>query len=216
MSHFQIYLPGCTDQNPQHLVDAGLGGLASGMDFMPEGVGPDGKGGSILAWRKPTDQRMGYKPQEQTWLPAVTCGDLISGRYWVGIWNDRPPTPADLLRPYAHKGTYVTLGDGKQWLIPEAEKLPADMIRADDGTWRFLVQRQYHDFYLESLRWRQWWAGSPTGFAYADVADFAELALGLNYRITTEVVSHLRLLTRDNVTLPMWAVLGLSDAGAGP
>lgn len=211
MSHFQIYLPGQRGQNPQMLAAAGLPDLIAGAEYLDEAQGPDGRGGVIVAWRKPTDHRMGFKPAEQLWLPAVPRGDLQAGRYQVGLWNDRPPTPADLQRPYATKGRFIRFGDGREWLMPEARKLPADMVRADDGSWQFVVQRNYHDFWLESLRWLQWWSSQPTSFVYADVADFVERGLQVNYRLPTELISHLKLFNRDTITDPMFAVLGVLD-----
>jgi len=213
---YQIFLPGVAGANPQFLVDVGLADLVAGANFCDSAHGPIPPGGGVpgpgvvVAWPRPGAAQLGYRPEAQTWLPAVKCGDLAAGRYWVGFWNDSPPTPADLQRPYRQAGIRVALGDGNEWLLPMAKELDHNMVLADDGTWKFEIQRRFHDFYLEHLRWFQFF-GTMTqseGASFAEAAEFILMALRINYRLTGEVASQLRLFTKENVLSAMFAVLG--------
>lgn len=88
-------------------------------------------------------KRVGYFPDQQTWRKLPT----VEGRpeLWVGYWNDAKPGPSDLERPNMLPGEVaMTLGDGKQWVIPTLTefdpetrsgecKLPAPLDYDDDG-----------------------------------------------------------------------------------
>lgn len=210
MAHFQIFLPDARDSDhAEQLAAAGLAHLATGFDPL-QCDGPDGQSGVCLAWRTPQQTRMGYRPDEQTWLPAVPDGDLPAKRYYVGLWNDSPPTPKDLQRPYAAPGRWLRLGDGNQWLIPESAELPADRILADDGSWKFEVQREFHDFHLECQRWADVVAEADkeTTIPWEELDAFNRRALQINYRIVPELVSHLRLFNSANMAQPLFAAIG--------
>lgn len=158
------------------------------------GIGPDGEGGTLFGWQAPGRSRLHYKASEQTWIPAAPKGDLLAGRYWVGVWNDSPPTEGDLRRPYRYGGKEFPLA-GQSWLLPYPKELPHDLRFADDGTWKFVVQRRYHDYYVRCLGWIEQ-AGSESGcrFTVEDAIWVAVEALSINYRLTPELISHMRLL----------------------
>lgn len=75
--------------------------------------GPDGKSG-VMYQQNPTAQSLKYVPEKQTWkrIPNTEA--------FVGVWNDNPPKPEDLIRFDATPGSFITLGDGNEWLIPVA------------------------------------------------------------------------------------------------
>lgn len=215
MAHFLIYLPGAQGAGPQLLETVGLADFIGGAEFLAS-EGPDRGMGSLVAWRKPgSDRRFCFAPDEQTWIPAASVQgcELGQARYWVGCWNDSPPSPTNLLRPYAHRGKKCTLGDGNAWEFPETRELPRDAILADDGTWKFELQRQYHDLHLESLEWLSRLASASSDgesarlvIGYGEIVEFLFRALRLNYRITREVASHLKLFSTANLKDPLWAV----------
>jgi hypothetical protein len=217
--HFQIYIPAARGQSPQTLVDVGLADFVAGAEFVETAAGPGDRGpGVVAAWRRPGQVQMGYQPERQAWLPAAASGeDLAAGRYWIGFWTDSPPTPKDLARPYPQAGHRVTLGDGSEWLLPIAKALDADMILADDGTWRFEPQRRFHAFWLDYLKWFQFFgnAGPEDLIDFADAADFVLAGLRVNYRLAPEAASHLRLFTKENVLTSLMAIMGIDRDAAG-
>lgn len=217
--HFQLFIPDRRGQDPQMLVDAGLADFVAGAEFM-DARGPDDSHGTIIAWRRPGQVQMGYQPDRQTWLPAARrpADGLDAGRYWIGFWNDSPPGPRELGRPYLQIGHRVTLGDGQEWQLPVAKELAADLILADDGSWRFEIQRKYHAFYLEFRRWEELFltADPDQTFLFSDAADFILQALRINYRITAETVAHLRLFSTDTLRAAILAVLNITPSVARP
>lgn len=210
--HYQIFIPGVRCADPQHLVDVGLGDLVGEATFL-ESEGPEQTTGVIVGWPKPGQAQMGYQPQSQIWRPAVARGDLPAGRYYVGLWAGALPTPQDLRRRYPQPGVHVTLGDGQQWLLPRAKQLNAEMILADDGTWKFEPQRQYHAFWLAYCEWEDFFIQAPTGstFSFTEAADFVLSALRINYRVVPELVNELRLFTKENVRSALYALLGITE-----
>lgn len=217
--HFQIYIPEPAQKDP--LPAVGLADLVTGASSMrlQQGQGPDGKAGLLLAWQTPQAPRMGWFPGEQTWRPAVPSGDLPAARYWVGTWNASPPKPSDLARAYQYVGHLHQLGDGNQWRFPNSRELPRDMILADDGSWRFEVQRQYHAWWLRCNDYIARLAeGESTRctISYTDVLDLLVNALRLNYRLPIELVSDRKLFSTANVQRPVLSVCGLQLEGAGP
>lgn len=218
--HYQIFLPNTDDAGvPGKLAAVGLGDHVEGAEAVLCDAGPDGLGGVLCAWRKPGDGAdLCYNAERQTWVSAAAEGHLEKGRYWVGFDDARPPLPNELQRVYAYRGHWCELADGNRWLIPAPNELPHDLIPLDDGGWKFEVQRRYHDHILQVDMWRQLFmtAEKDAEFDFQSVADFVLRALRLNYRITREVVGHLRLFTRQNVTPAMFAGAGmLGDVGQG-
>lgn len=219
--HFQIFIPGVCGSSPEHLVQVGLEALTTRAQFLDVVTGPDKQPGVLVGWIGGRTRSIGYHADRQTWVPAIAHNGLAPGRYWFGTWNEAPPTPEDLQREYPYPGATVKLGDGRNWLLPRAHELPSDMVRADDGTWRFEVQRRFYAFWLESLDWhrRLMELGSGGSVRMVEVAEFVERALGINYRMTPEVVNHLRLFTsRDSGTVAqaleaLMQIVAPADAG---
>ncbi|MDE2100762.1 MAG: hypothetical protein KGL39_26185 [Patescibacteria group bacterium] len=208
--HFQLYIPHPPGPSAGLLEQAGLADFVAGAESLDVEKGPDGNRGVVFAWRRPGQAQMGYQPAKQTWLPAVPRDGLAAGRYWLGIWNDSAPTPADIARPYPRPGRSIELADGNPWLLPIAKELPADLILQDDGSWKFEIQRRFHAFYIEHLRWAELFVNASEGTTYefAEAANFVLSALRINYRLVPELASHVRLLNTDNVTACLFAILG--------
>lgn len=210
--HYQIFIPHAQHQTAKVLEDFGLADMVGGAEHRASD-GPAGQMGLLLAWRRPgKNERFHFNADEQSWLPALPNGadddTKGKGRYWVGLWNDSPVTPEDLKRSYQHHGPMVVLGDGNAWRIPTIFELPSDFIRADDGSWKFEIQREYHDIWLEALDWQQRLDAGTVTVDFLNILNFSEKCLRQNYRITTEIVSHLRLFNTKNIADVFGAALG--------
>lgn len=217
--HFQIFVPN-KPALQQSLIDAGLSDLAENFDTR-ESAGPDGERGSVFGWRSPDAPQWGYRPAEQTWIPAVAAGEQPAGRYHVGFWNASPPRPQELARRHQEHGDLLRLGDGQQWLIPVETELPRNIRLNPDGSLRFESNPRYAEYAQAVEKWKGL-VGSITGeeqdgnpVSFDELWKFALQALSMNYRITPEVVDHLRLFTTDDVHRPMFAAIGAYRAAAG-
>lgn len=214
--HFQIFVPAsvaATQPAAHPLEVAGLADFVGGAVHVGVDVGPGDQRGTCYAWSRSGFPRIVYQPDTQKWRAAVPCGDQPAGRYWVGVWKDSPILPEEIQRPYACRGTLIGMGDGKQWLIPHARELPAKAILDDDGTWKFQVQRQYHEFWLESLQWLRYFGTGNISFDFGRGIEFVTKALRVNYRILPELIDELGLLTQDNISAVMLSIVeGFAEA----
>lgn len=185
------------------------------------GVGPPnqhGHRGFIYAANPAGDFDMmdlRYTPTAQTWH-AIPGTDA-----WVGFWNDRPPTPADLARDKQVGGYNVELGDGNQWLCPVARKfdggecaLPARTDVDANGRWiRGALQEKHAQLWETACAY---WDGqlnteddsfSIEGFE--DIRDAALQSLSVNYRLGKAEVVLLDLFKTDEE--PQSVLLALVD-----
>lgn len=214
--HYQLFIPQEANQpagTPQQALERlGLQDLIAGHEAIPK-TGPEEKRGILFCWRKTaTPNSFSFTPDKQTWIPAFPSGPEGEGRgrYWVGFWNDSPIEPEDLQRPYAHAGPLVELGDRQHWRIPEIAELPTDYIRDDDGSWKYEIQRQYHNLALEADDWRKRCFQQGDDQPQLDeVLDYCEKVLAQNYRLLPEVVSHLRLFNSTNLASVLHSCLSL-------
>lgn len=155
------------------------------LPFMPlETKGPGEKSGTIICYRdyqENVPSRFGYFPDQQTWH-SVDDGSL-----WIGIQNDQPPTPTDLMRAKVFRGYEMELGDGGTWTIPIIRR-PTDLSTT-------LPQSQYIERgkLVQSLKaaYRSYWDHSEEvadgflvgkEFSIVRAHELAVEALGLNYR----------------------------------
>lgn len=134
MSGFLYFVPHVREApSAQRLIELGLADAAHrdcgrvlpghSNNAVNDGKGPGGAGGWIVG---PVGEVSPYQPAAQTWVPGE--------RWWLGFWNERKPTPADLLRTDWQRGTEVTLGDGQGWTVPVA-KLQPGVLRFEGGKW---------------------------------------------------------------------------------
>jgi hypothetical protein len=211
--HFQIFIPEAVDQNPRILEEVGLADFVQGAEFLEVDAGPSELKGVICAWSRRGKAELGFRPGFQEWIPAVPRDGLPAERFWLGFSNESRCTPSDLARPFRQAGPRLQLGDDNEWMIPVAKQLDSNMAIADDGTWRFEVQRRFNEFYLEYLKWLELLGNedSERSFMYSDAADFVLSGLRINYRLLPEVASRLGLFTTQNITRALFAILGVAD-----
>lgn len=213
--HYQLFIPECDKPlgTPQAALESlGLGDFVAGHEGIST-AGPEENRGILYCWRKAaTPNSLHYNGSQQTWIPAIPNGEggEGKGRYWVGFWNDSPPTPDDLQRKHATYGKAVTLNDGKAWVFPVVEDFTRDLIRSpDDGSWRAHVKEEHSACFFEAKKWAGIIDGG-TPFNFAELADFVERTLSLNYRLVPEVASFLKLFDTENVGLCLSTILSLT------
>lgn len=200
--HPIVYLPKVNTPNSDHLRAVGLEDFVDGAQFnclQPDKPAPgDNKGGSLVTWTPPGRRQPVYDPDSQLWLPAMPMDSLKEKRYWIGFDPLSPPRPQELIRREPYVGSPVTLGDGQQWLIPHARELPHDLIRGEDGEWVRQVRSEFYAFAMTTIGWQRQFDSLEPGDVFPDetgLAEFVEEALRLNYRLTPEIISHLRLFS---------------------
>lgn len=208
--HYFIFVPGTCTANKKQLSDVGLSDHCSGAFLTPCHEGPQGHSGVLAFWGQV--ESVGYSTVTHDWIPAVPQGDLAAERYWVGIDKTNPPVPPQL--EYKHEaleGSLLELGDGHWWRLAQAALLPRDYVRHRDGHIVEDVFEQYRDFWNKSIKWfdalLEWDLSGETKPAIdpGEAIDYLTQALKLNYRITPEVVSHLRLFNSRNLATALVA-----------
>lgn len=221
---FLIYIPGQnSDGTAKELFGkVGLGDIAGGIDVKPS-EGPDGERGKLFGWLSSTQNQLIYKPEAQTWIPSAKSGDRESGAYWVGIWNDSPPTEEDLRKPNHRRGSFIKLGNGERWSVV----LPGDLERFPllnaDGSLTWVVDESFNWFVTEIDKRRADAYSTIDENGYMELCfnlapdwHFLVSVLQINYRVTPEVVSHLRLFSQNGLQALVSNLMGmplLSDVG---
>lgn len=211
MAHYQVFVPQATfAESTQHpLVCAGLSDHVANADGIPLAEGPDGGPGRLYAWRNhTTNRRLHYNAAEQEWVPAVPVGDSPAKRYWVGFWNDSPPTESDLRRPGITFGMDIRLDNGEEWHIVIPAELPCTVMRGDGGTVQVRPKAKYRDLYLETARIRRRLSDPDANLPWEIPYDFICKCLRINYRIPDEVIGYLGLLDENNIKAVLLTVIG--------
>lgn len=174
-----------------------------------EAAGPSGTIGTVIVFHeadKPAGRaEVGYFPDKQDW---VKCA---GGKYWCGKGKDERITPEALLRSDAGGGYPVVLGDGNEWLIPEAlygtrTQLPRKIVIDENGIakpgeviarYRELDQKA-RAFWMEHAAAID--AERKPEFFLSDLTDLSIVALQCNYRIGKhEACNLLGLLEEENI-----------------
>lgn len=191
---FAIYLPGRSGANPEHLKNCGLGDLVSPDDLQPSFAdllpGPDNLNGVAAHWGGVIH---GF--QEFDWTKSPR------GDFWLGFTKDGSPTPEDFARIRQLRSRPAIL-DGQCWSIPVAQQLPCVLgLTAED--WAATVHQKYKPYY--DACWGFWDALRATKgeTTFSKLADFACLALSMNYRVNADVMSWLGVLRTDE----LWPVV---------
>lgn len=213
-----LFIPGEPADTPKKAFESvGLGSLSGGAECV-RSSGPDQKSGMLYAWTDPRNNQIRYAPEEQTWLPAIGRNGTKAGRYSVGVWNTSAPTEDDLRRPDHRAGTLVRLGNGDLWKITTPETLDRYPVPGPDGklTWAVDADFNWLVATLEKRKaagvvTRQENGQEITSIVMDDEADFWFLCdvLAINYRITPELVAHMRLLSRRAIRELTAAMFGL-------
>jgi hypothetical protein len=103
--------------------------------------------------------------------------------------------------PHQFGGYRITLGDGNEWIIPSAGELPKVLRIGEDGRPKRVIRAAYRAYFEESARWFQDLVlrdfATLEQTLDIEVYRYLERALGLNYRLTTEVFNRLELLSTE-------------------
>jgi hypothetical protein len=224
---YQLFLPNQRGQNSALLQEIDCGNLVPGAEFC-EGEGPEGQRGVFIAWRR-IGQRadMGYQPARQDWFRS------LCGRYWFGLWTDRPLTAELLARPETQDGPRLTLGNGEQWMVPSLDTFPRVIVSIADDQVELRLTKRWDAHGRRCLAWRdrlvtraQQEIDAIEEFGsiekipepvrrdfepmfFPDMYAFAVEALAINYRVRREIVDRLELITTNNVAGIVQAACGL-------
>lgn len=236
MSVFLYFIEGQDKvAKPERLKEIGLDDVMRGITptccGCQRGPGDKGAGGLVFA-APPADGsavKIGYYPSEQTWQKSV------NGKYWLGWFTDQPPMPKALARSEQIAGHYIRLGDGNEWLVPEARvfdqgtNLPEALVLGAKGE---VVRQPLQRFAQMSADAERIWlqlraelrhveAGSRDDSAApeavrdyeplsdAECFDIAVRALQFNYRIGPQEVSALTLLDTASSELLNGTLVGM-------
>lgn len=199
---FLYYLPGLGGCNERMLSSFGLhsrfvaAGGAGLVEHTITGVdeGPAGTGCILALGATPAQ----YQPQRQTWQDC--------GRFWIGMENDLPPGPADLVREFGFQGHEIELAENK-WRIPLLRRWHAQRcdhvtalpkcIRPVNGKLVETVSPKYQHFddIAESI-WQSFLKQETVSIEVLFKNCAALLAI--NYRMGAEEVALLGLLDHES------------------
>lgn len=181
------------------------------VSFANVAVGPTGTSGVCVAcvpnnW--PNCHRIGYHPDEQTW---VNCGT-----HWLGMAKHSRPTPLTLQREKLISGYELELGDGNVWFAPTVRKwsndnetfganVPMKMGIAPDGNFAAAVRSDVAwAWELACSFWDKRLTGGLTNGEYLNAAT---RFLSLNYRIGPHEAFALDLFDSENIVAVLEAAL---------
>ena len=170
------------------LTELGLGSIFSDCNSLTVRAGdvtsggPDGGSGVIICYQTPKGSipdRDGYVPSQQTWHD---CGE-----FWIGLDNNSPVVPEDLVRESQNDGYAIALG-GREYVVPVVRReddttlLPRDIqLNPAREVLKAQFQKNWDDS-AEVIEWAQnnSWPKELDGVAHA--VELAVSVLGINYR----------------------------------
>ncbi len=203
---YLIYIPGQHSGTTKELfASVGLSDIEHEIQVI-NSDGPDGNKGKLCGWLSSTQNQLIFKPDAQKWIPSAKCGTREPGAYWIGLWNDSPPTEKDLLKPNHRRGSYIKLGDGDRWSIVVPKDLDRFPMLNADGTLTWCCD-EFFNWLVTSIDKRRADALSTITdddtveirFNFTEDWQFLIQVLQINYRVTPEVVSHLRLFSQQAI-----------------
>lgn len=205
---FMIFVPGSStvDGKPADVLKAiGLEHLARGID-VKQSDGPNECRGRLFWWQdSKTAGHFQYMPEKQTWIPSAKCA-RESGAYWIGFFKDSPPTEEDLRKPDHRSGAFVKLGNGDRWSIVSPNSLDRFPLLNADGTLTWVVDESFNWLVTDIQKRRAEALTTVTEDGIVTLSfnlekdwHFLCSVLAINYRITPEVVSTLRLFSQQSV-----------------
>lgn len=220
--HYQLFLPNSTKPNGGSFADwlsaVGLEDHHDGHSHVME-TGPAGEG-ALVGWihSRSNQRQITYRPEQQTWLPALPLDGQEAGRYWVGFDNANPPQENELRRSYTQVGEFMQLG-ADRWKVPTLNSVPQEAQYRDDGSMQWVAIREYAWLSDEAQKMR---AEVIMDFEQRlvrlndDPAEFVAWALRLlrvNYRMLPEVATRLHLWKSDDLIDVVLRSLGMKRAG---
>lgn len=186
------YLPGGKSQPKAAFASAELSDRIDGNARASCEQGPDGKGGILTSQ---DGHGLQWQPKEQTW-----AGPFNDGKYWIGFWNDRRPTPEDLRRPNQISGSKVELLDGRKWLIPAARNAPMAMV-LNNGKVEFEPLAIHRRLWGHIQTLSESLEGDAFKIDHVQIMEIVADAIATNYRISRdprEEVTLLKLISTAN------------------
>jgi len=208
----------------RQLEDAGLGGIFDKVEIAQRysAAGPGGKECVLFAAADIDVKLLYFKPNEQTWKKS------INGKFHVGFYKDSPPTEKTLRRKKQLAGHEIELADpcqqqagagGEKWLVPVARiitggsALPQSLILGKDGEvvtealpkyarFSSKVEKLWEDFQCEN----NWKEGQPK-LTVKERMELAIEALAWNYKVGADEVNLLKLITTENLSEIIAAVI---------
>lgn len=200
---FLYFIPNQTNVKPA-IAAAGIADLlGENITSRAMYVGPDKLGGLMLHCGTPADCH--YKPAVQTWRIAN------SGLFYIGFYNESPPTAAELAHKTQIEGNSIELGDSDLWLIPLARifpvgtKLPQSLVLGSKGE---VVKEILPQFAKFSAKCEKFWRDFQIGVGLisgqpemleSEAIELAAEAIGLNYKINIDGINALKLFTTQNI-----------------
>jgi len=156
-----------------------------------------------------------YTPAAQTWAKSIDAD------FWVGFWTADRPGEKTLRKTSQLAGHPVPLGDGADWNIPVVRLLdggsamPSALVLGENGELysselpeyaklSATVDKLFGDLTIEM----GWTEGTPQLTA-ADRMRLAADALGWNYHLGIDEINALGLLTTQNLSEVMAAILDI-------
>jgi len=205
MAEYMIHVPGRkAGQTHGLLAELGLDGLADKQNMTwLDSPGPAGDG-LLGSWcnigQGNSASVMAFQPELQRWEAGPGGRDLPAGRFWLGQEIRRPVQPHDILRVETHRGRWVALADGNQWLIPVARHLPHSWGLDEAGDVCRKPKQPFAAFCGSAgaifLELTQRVAGAMPLTLSCEWSYVCQ-ALAINYKLTPEVISFLGLLDDD-------------------
>lgn len=232
--HYFIYFPGATAPDPRLFERNNIQGLLRGgnPDMAQTRCGPDGKHGIIATW----GWGSGGSPvladtEDKTWRRFEVDGEPLG---WMLGWvTDSPPEPADLELDDSLKidGSYIKLGDGNEWLVPESQYVPREhKYDSRAKSWTIGAPAEFEEFCRKAEQYaidvlgailelgRAYEFGKehdisfseekPVEFSLQGLIGFVVESLSINYRLTPEIVSEFGLLDTPSITRAIHAIAG--------
>lgn len=187
-------------------------------------VGPDGKGGMLVAGRQAAGE-VQHDADCQTWI------ECENGTFWLGYKTEAKPTPDDLARDDQISGHWVDMADGSRWHVPILRVIESGTILphmhiislTPDGKWVSLLRPEFIELGQRVLSaWDQFRAA--LGFSEAEEGNVeisfeAEMdlvvdGLRLNYRVSKWEVAAMGLLNALSLRRVVEALLDLPSLKA--
>lgn len=219
--HYQLFLPSPNGDRSLNdsLAAVGLADHAGNATPIKCEKGPQGLSGKLVGWISTAagKTRLEYRPDEQTWIPSVPIDGRERGAYWVGIWNESPPTESELRRPYTQTGEWVDFGKAK-WKLPTVGSVDRYAAYNDDGSMKWVPVREFSWLMDEAEKLKaeylQAWGEKEMLFQF-DPTEFVNWVLRLlrvNYHMTPEVIEHMEMCRSVQVADAVLLSLGLTRA----
>lgn len=227
--HFQIFIPAsqltsnpaAVGQSPDgsNLGRVGLADLSINATKATLMAGPQVNGeplgpGELYTW---TAKAQTFFKDNAEWTPAIPVKnslgeiELPSARYYMGIHKKHPPLVDELLKANRFEDSNPVADEsGRTWLIPIASCVPAILGWNAEGEAYSEVLPEFREYWSLAGRYHDLFSGASTEvISSQDSMAFALQALQFNYRMTRELMTSMRILSRRVMHQIIMAALDL-------